>query len=34
MKLFENGVGRPSNEIKKKRKIFVVSIVTLCVIFY
>ena len=23
MKLFENGVGRPSNEIKKKRKIFV-----------
>ena len=23
MKLFENSVGRPSNEIKKKRKIFV-----------
>ena len=23
MKLFENNVGRPSNEIKKKRKIFV-----------
>lgn len=31
MKLFENGVGRPSNEIKKKRKIFIVSIVVLCI---
>lgn len=31
MKLFENGVGRPTNEIKKKRKIFVVSIV--CISF-
>lgn len=32
MKLFENGVGRPSNEIKKKRKIFIASIVATIVI--
>ena len=32
MKLFENGVGRPTNEIKKKRKIFIVSIVFLVLI--
>lgn len=32
MKLFENGVGRPTNEIKKKRKIFIVSIVFLALI--
>ena len=31
MKLFENGVGRPSNEIKKKRKIFIASIIVLCI---
>ena len=29
MKLFENGVGRPTNEIKRKRKIFIVS--TVCI---
>ena len=27
MKLFENGVGRPSNEILRKRKIFIASVV-------
>lgn len=31
MKLFENGVGRPSNEIKKKRKIFIASAIILCI---
>lgn len=31
MKLFENGVGRPSNEIKKQRKIFIASAITLCI---
>lgn len=31
MKLFENRVGRPTNEIKEKRKIFIVSIV--CISF-
>ena len=31
MKLFENGVGRPSNEIKRKRKIFIASAVILCI---
>ena len=29
MKLFENKVGRPSNEVKKNRRIFVVSMITL-----
>ena len=29
MKLFENGVGRPSNEIKRKRKIFIASAIVL-----
>ena len=29
MKLFENGVGRPSNEIKQKRRIFIASIVAI-----
>ena len=28
MKLFENGVGRPSNEVLRKRKIVTLSIVT------
>lgn len=27
MKLFENGVGRPSNEIKKKRRLFIASVI-------
>lgn len=32
MKLFENGVGRPSNEVKKKRKIFVVSVAAILLV--
>ena len=32
MKLFENSVGRPTNEIKKKRKIFIISIVCICIL--
>lgn len=30
MKLFKNGVGRPSNDTIKKRRIFVVLIIVLC----
>ena len=32
MKLFENGVGRPTNEIKRKRKIFKIGIITGCLV--
>ena len=32
MELFKNSVGRPSNEIKKKRRNFVIAIVLVCVI--
>ena len=31
MELFKNGVGRPSNEIKKKRRSFVIAIVLVCI---
>ena len=32
MELFKNGVGRPSNEIKKKRRNFVIAVILVCVI--
>ena len=32
MKLFENKIGRPSNELKDNRKVFVISIITLVVV--
>ena len=31
MRLFENGIGRPSNEIKRKRKIFVICTIIICI---
>ena len=31
MKLFENGVGRPSNEVKKKRMLFIISTMIIAV---
>ena len=31
MELFKNGVGRPSNEIKKKRRNFIIAIILVCV---
>lgn len=32
MELFKNGVGRPSNEIKKKRRNFVIAVILVCII--
>ena len=33
MKLFENGVGRPPNEIKRKRKYFITTVVVFVFLF-